>query len=235
MIHTAIAWHEFADVDAWRAAAAGAIAFWLRDALTEFGEATLLLSGGRTPEPVYRALSAFELDWHKVRIGLVDERWVPPTDDASNGRLLRLALLHERAAMADFHALARHDGDRAKAVEEASQWLPLDVDVAVLGMGDDGHTASLFPGMAGLDAALASSEPYLAVDADGIPGAQGWSERITLTPAGLARARVRLLLIRGVGKRALLERALRDGDVRRWPVLTAVDAGVVPLMVYWCP
>lgn len=235
MTHPLIDWHEYHHEDDWTAAAANAIAVPLRDALTEFNEASLLLSGGGTPEPVYRALAEVDLDWDRVKVGLVDERWLPPTDDASNGRLVRNALLRERAAMADFHALARHDGDRAKSLEEANAWLPAEVDVAVLGMGDDGHVASLFQGMTGLGEALASSEPYVAVDADGVPGAKEWPERISLTPAGLARAQRRVLLIRGIGKRALLERALREGGVRRWPVLAAVQLPGTKLQVHWCP
>ncbi|KFN50845.1 6-phosphogluconolactonase [Arenimonas composti] len=235
MSHTLVDWHDYPDEAAWTTGAAAAIAVPLRDALTEFNEASLLLSGGGTPEPVYRALAEVDLDWDHVRVGLVDERWLPPTDDASNGRLIRNALLRERAAMADFRALARHDGDRGKALEEANAWLPEEVDVAVLGMGDDGHVASLFPGMPGLGDALAASEPYVAIDADGIPGAKDWPQRISLTPAGLSRAATRLLLLRGVGKRALLERALREGGVRRWPVLAAVQLPGGKLQVHWCP
>jgi 6-phosphogluconolactonase len=235
MIHTQIDWHEYSREEDWTAAAAAAIAVPLRDALTEFREASLLLSGGNTPEPVYRALAEQDLDWDRVQVGLVDERWLPPTDDNSNGRLIRNALLRERAAMADFRALARHDGDRGKALEEANAWLPQELDVAVLGMGDDGHVASLFPGMPGLGEALASSEPYVAVDAEGIAGARDWPQRVSLTPAGMARARRRVLLIRGVGKRALIERALREGGVRRWPVLAAVQLPGAQLQVHWCP
>jgi 6-phosphogluconolactonase len=102
-------------------------------------------------------------------------------------------------------------------------------------MGDDGHTASRFPGMAGLDAALAAAGPYLAVDADGCAGAQAWPQRVTLTPPALARVGTRLLLLRGAAKRDRFRAALADGDVRRSPVLGAMHAAGTPLRVYWAP
>ena len=125
--------------------------------------------------------------------------------------------------------------DTAAWLRAALAWFPASPTVTLFGMGDDAQTASLFPGMAGLDAALAAPGPYLAVDADGCAGAQAWPRRITLVPAAIGRAVHRALLIRGDGKRALLRRALADGDMRRWPVLAAVHAAATPLAVYWAP
>ena len=228
-------WRETPDGSAWARAIADDTAAWLRDALARDGAASLLVSGGRSPVPVFGALAAAALDWARVAVGLVDERWVAPDDEASNGRLVREHLLRGNAAAAAFHALARDDGDRGRAVADANAWFPASPTVMLFGMGDDAHTASLFPGMAGLDAALAAPGPYLAVDADGCAGAQAWPRRITLVPAAIGRAVHRALLIRGAGKRALLRRALADGDKRRWPVLAAVHAAATPLAVYWAP
>src|SRR3546814_8470575 len=88
-------------------------------------------------------------------------------------------------------------------------------------MGDDGHTASLFPGMLGLEQALASPTAYVAVDASGCPGSGQWPRRISLTPAGLEPSRMRLLLIRGEHKRRLFERAMDGTDPLELPIRLA--------------
>jgi len=104
----------------------------------------------------------------------------------------------------------------------------------VLGMGGDGHTASLFPGMHGLDAALTSHESYVAVDASGCPGAGAWLRRISLTPAGLAPANSRILLLRGADKRVVFEQALAGTDPHELPVRIAFTTPGATLDVYWC-
>lgn len=231
-----IALHAYSDPDGWTWASAVAIAAQLRRDLEQQPRARLLLSGGTTPAPVYRALSKAPLDWERVDVALVDERWLLPDDPDSNARLVRTHLLRQHAAKARFEPMTKPGRRIEEAVATASAHGLQPASAAVLGMGEDGHTASLFPGMAGLASALASHQPYVAVDASGCPGAQRWSRRISLTPAGLARASLRLLLIRGNGKRQLLEQALDEGNVERWPVLAALDAsGANPLHVYWCP
>lgn len=226
-------WHACADADAWADAAAGAITAALRQALERGPRARLLLSGGSTPAPVYRALSREDLDWPRVDVALVDERWLQPDDPDSNARLVRDTLLQGPAKAATFHGLTRAGQGLEDAVHAANLHARTPADVAVLGMGEDGHTASLFPQMRDFDQALASSQPYVAVDAGGCAGAGRFARRISLTPAGLAPVHTRLLLIRGVTKRELLERAASGSNVRELPVRMLMQLPGPPLQVYW--
>lgn len=229
-------WHGFADTDAWCWASAVAIAAGLRRDLQQRARARLLLSGGGTPGPVYRALSKAPLDWERIDVALVDERWLLPDDPDSNAHLVRTELLTNHAASARFEPMTQPGRSIEQAVAVANAHGRQPASIVVLGMGGDGHTASLFPRMPGLQLALASTQPYVAVDATGCAGAQRWSRRISLTPTGLRMSKARFLLIRGADKRALLEQALASGDVVQWPVLAALDPKhETPLQVYWCP
>lgn len=199
------------------------------------GRARLLLSGGTTPGPVYEALARAPLEWSRIDVALVDERWLQPGDPDSNAYLVRNTLLRERAADARFETLTRTGRSIDEAVAAANLHASQAADAVVLGMGDDGHTASLFPGMRGLAQALASPNPYVAVDATGCPGAGPWPRRISLTPAGLAPARMRLLLIRGEAKRERFERAMEGNDPLELPVRMAFTTPGALLRVHWCP
>ena len=241
-----VVWRESADERAWVSGAVEAIAQALRDGLAG-GDTWLLLSGGTTPGPVYRALPSQRLDWDHVTAALVDERDVDPDDEGSNARLVCRTLLHGRARAAAFRPLRDRGESLADAAARANAHWPFapvagpeaplprpSCAMAVLGLGDDGHTASLFPGAANLDAALASTEAYVTIDAQGCPVAGAWPRRISLTPAALGAARRRLLLIRGAGKRAVFERALAPGDARELPIRAAIDAPGALLEVHWC-
>jgi 6-phosphogluconolactonase len=224
-----------ADATQWARAAAAAISAAVSRDLDARPRARLLLSGGTTPAPVYAELSKVPLDWGRVDVALVDERWLLPDDPDSNARLVRETLLQHHAAAARFESMTRAGLGFEDTVNTANMHARHAAGVVVLGMGPDGHTASLFPGMRGLDVALAATTPYVAVDASGCPGAGKWARRISLTPAGLAPAPARILLIRGHEKRALYERVRDGGDVHEHPVRVAFTTPGAVLHTHWCP
>ena len=229
-----VLFHDHRNDDQWAWAAAVSVSAALRRELEARPRARLLVSGGSTPAPVFRALSQAPLEWSRVDIALVDERWLLPDDPDSNAHLVREHLLRAHAAEARFESLTRPGRSIDAAVADANLLARNAPAMVLLGMGGDGHTASLFPHMRGLDDALASANAYVAVDATGCPGAGPWPLRISLTPAGLEPAAARLLLLRGQDKRDVFERALAGGDPRDMPVRMAFRAPGATLHVHWC-
>ena len=231
-----VQFQPYQDATQWAWAAAVAISSALaRDLEPPGGRVRLLLSGGSTPAPVYAALSKAPLDWSRVDVALDDERWLLPDDPDSNARLVRESLLQNHAARARFESITRAGRGIDEAVNTANMHARHAADVVVLGMGEDGHTASLFPHMRGLEDAFHAPQAYVAVDASGCAGAGRWLRRISLTPTGLAPAHTRLLLIRGERKRALLERLLDGDDPVELPARIAFLTPGAPLRVLWCP
>jgi 6-phosphogluconolactonase len=198
--------HEYPDREMLMLRLAQRLSSELGETLRSAGQATLSVPGGTTPGPVFDTLSGVDLDWQKIAVVLNDERWVPEDSPRSNTRLLRERLLTGRAAAAQFVPL-RNDAPTPEAglVELCAGLEPyLPISVLLLGMGEDMHTASLFPGADNLDAALrADAPPLMAMRAE----AAG-EPRITLTAPILQGALRVHVLITGVAKRAALERAL---------------------------
>lgn len=204
----------------------------LRNAVTERGEAWAALSGGSTPEPIYRALAAMELDWRRITFALVDERFVPISSPASNEAIIKEALGPALSRGADFIPLIF----KGETAEEAAliideHYAPLSFDIALMGMGEDGHTASWFPNARGLDIAL-DAHTVRSVIAINASQAQGSAERLTLTRNALKRARALVLVITGDAKRARLEQALAAQDD---PVAALFGPDMPPIEVLWAP
>ncbi|MEZ5958996.1 MAG: 6-phosphogluconolactonase [Hyphomonadaceae bacterium] len=221
---------EFATRELLMRAVADRIAIGLSEAVSKRGKACIALSGGATPEPAYRALAGANLNWPRITFALVDERFVPPDHDASNEAMLRRALASPLAHGA--RLLPLFAPDLTKAAEDADQTYSHEqIDIAVMGMGDDGHTASWFPGMARLDEALDGASPHtvIAVHAG---AAAGSSDRLTLTRSAIARAGAVILLITGDAKRQRLEQALANDDA---PVASLFRPPVPQPEIWWAP
>ncbi len=223
------------EADAWIEAVANEMAEILNLDIRETGRARLLLSGGSTPAPVYQALAELDVHWDRVEVSLVDERWLSPQDRDSNAWLVRESFL-KRAESAHFDPLVRVGKPIFDCVYIANLQAQhsQSPSLAVLGMGNDGHTASLFPGSKDLARALESTLPYAALDATGCPGANQWPLRITLTPHGLRKCRQRLLLLRGKQKLEVLKQALESNNAQLYPILNAIDMDGPKLRIHWC-
>lgn len=226
---------RYDDPAEWTEAVADEMVDLLEQEISRRGQARMVLSGGTTPAPVYESLAHRPLDWSRVEVGLVDERWLSPQDQDSNAWLVNHSLLsHARAAT--FIPLVRPGKQLPECVHTANlQAMHAEpACLAVLGMGSDGHTASLFPGAPDLPKALASPQPYASLDATGCPGSNQWPLRITLTPAGLACIPTRLLLLRGKQKLDVLQAALAGEDINAYPIRVALQPTGPRLRVHWC-
>ena len=209
----------------------------LAQAIADRGAAVLAVSGGSTPAPLYRRLANAPLDWSRITVVLVDERWVDSDDAGSNERFVRETLLTGRAADAGFVGLKTSAGSPLDAVDEVEarlRGLAYAPDVAILGMGVDGHTASWFPRARGLDRALSRTGGRVAaIQADRTDVTGAHTERMTLTFAVLAAARRLILMISGAAKRETLLQAVKDGPVADMPVRALLRDTTLPVEIHW--
>lgn len=219
-----------------------ALCMQLQHSLDHAPRATLFLSGGNSPAPLYRALSSAPLPWERIDVALVDERWVPVSHEASNERLVRETLLRDRAAACRFtgmkvaHELEGQDASAAVAeCNRAYRVLPKPWSAALLGMGPDGHTASLFPQAAGLAEALQATTSCAAIHAPAGGVAGEHTARMTMTPHALLQCDQLFLLITGRDKRLVYEKARVTKDRASMPVSVLLQQEAVPLTVFWSP
>ena len=196
---------EYPDRELMMIALADRLASELATAVRGKGSVSFCVPGGTTPGPVFDTLSGISIDWDRVTVFLNDERWVPESHERSNARLVRQRLLTGRAAAAAFVPLYADTPEPEQALDALTEALSphLPIDVLLLGMGADLHTASLFPGADRLPEALAPDAPVLM--ALRAPGAG--EPRVTLTARVLADAMACHILITGAEKRAALDRA----------------------------
>lgn len=202
----------------------------LQEDLNHQERALLVVSGGSTPVPFFKALAAKRLPWNRIDITLADERWVREESSDSNAKLVREHLLQGEAKAAQFIPLTCDTATPEEGVEEITKRmdsLAWPASVVILGMGGDGHTASLFPDSRELDLALATDELLVAVRTPSQP-----QPRITFSADRLHQARRHFLHITGDDKRAVLAKALNGDDVRQLPIRVFLTC---PLAIYWAP
>ena len=227
-------WWDYDSVDELADAVAGDVGFIVESALDARGACLLALPGGKTPRPVFAKLAAAKLDWRNVTIIPTDDRLVPMQDERSNVRAIAQAFLPTGArvipiaAEIDDYRLA---GNSADVRLPDLAWPP---DLCWLGMGEDGHTASIFAGP-DLQDALDAPKARRAVGVlpDPMP-ADAPVPRVTLTRAAILSARTILITITGADKRELLEGAIADGQSSKLPIGRVLAEAEQPIDIHWC-
>ena len=226
-------WWDYDSVDEMADAVAGDIGFIVESALDARGEALIAVPGGKTPLPIYERLAKAKLNWKKVTIIPTDERLVPLTDEKSNIRAIAQAFLPTGARVfpigsdiADYKLA----GNSANA-KLADLKFPL--DLAWLGVGSDGHTASIFPGP-DLDEALNAPKGRHAIGVmpDPLPP-EAPVARVTLTRSAILSARTVLITVTGEDKKEMLEDAIADGQSSKLPIGRVLAEAEQPIDIHW--
>ena len=233
-----VEWWEYDDAAEMAEAVAGDLQFVIESAIDARGAAVIALSGGKTPIPIYAKLAQAKLDWKRVTIVPTDERLVPLGDPLSNVTMIGKTFIPKGARVmpivpgtptgkgADYKAAGR----AADALMQDLHW-PL--DLCLLGMGEDGHTASIFPGP-DFDEALAGPRERraLGVMPDPLP-AEAPVPRVTLSRQGIVTAKALTIAITGAKKREVLERALKDGPMSAFPIGRVLADAELPVDIHW--
>jgi 6-phosphogluconolactonase len=226
---------EFESREAASEAASRLIVQALKADLAASGAASLMVSGGGTPKRLFGLLSHADLDWPRVTVGLVDDRWVAPDHPDSNEKLVRTLLLQDKAARANFLPMKTKDARPFEAeMNRNAAYAPhcCAASFVLLGMGEDGHTASWFAGMDGLADVVSPEQQRCVAAVEALQAIQPL--RMTLTGSAVYAAKQGLLLVFGEEKRSMLLVA-PEADPMTCPVRFAIDGLGRKLSVYWAP
>lgn len=224
--------NEFSNRNALDEQLANNIADILADAIKRKGKASIAVSGGSTPKGLFNILSQKDIAWENVTITLADERWVDITSDASNTRLVHENLMVNKAKKAHFFHIKQGEELNAEVLSDLifaadSKFLPF--DVLILGMGEDGHTASLFPCSDQIDSCFSmSTASLLKVKPTTAP-----HDRITFSFKSLIASKNIFLHICGDNKKPVLDNALSGDDVKEMPIRGFLQHPTVNTNIYW--
>jgi 6-phosphogluconolactonase len=229
-----IEWWDYDDAEEMAAAVAGDIAFVIESAIDARGACVIALSGGKTPIPIYAKLAEAKLDWKRVTIIPTDERIVPLGDPLSNVTMIAKTFLPKGARVmpivSDKAADYKAAGRSADALMQDLHW-PL--DLCLLGVGADGHTASIFPG-ADFDEAISgpNERRALGVMPDPMP-AEAPVPRITLSRAAIVSAKALMIAVTGDAKRKVIEDAIKQGPSSKYPIGRVLADAELPVDIHW--
>jgi len=221
----------------WAQALADKMAARIKQRLDKDGTAAIGLSGGRSPAPMLEALSKHDLDWKKVVVTLVDDRWVPVGSDRSNEALVRTQLFQNKAVDAQFIRLTTDDATPEEGVVEVEKnlsALPQPFASLFLGMGEDGHTASLFPCAPADELAHGfapdNDQKVCAINPKSQP-----ESRVTLTLPTILNADHIALFIYGDDKWQVFQEAMKNGPEEVLPIRSVLRRSKTPVEVFWAP
>jgi 6-phosphogluconolactonase len=228
-------WWEYDSVEEMADAVAGDVGFIIESALDARDAALIALPGGKTPLPVYPKLAERKLNWKRVTIIPTDDRLVPMDSELSNIRGIAQAFLPQGARVFPIATTIEDHKLAGGAADARLQDLPWPPDLVWLGMGSDGHTASIFNGP-DLQDALEAPKARRAVGVMPEPmPAEAPVARVTLTRASILSARTLLITISGDEKRELLEGAIADGQSSKLPIGRVLAEAEQPIDIHWCP
>ena len=230
-------WNEYESSSVMADTLATRIMESIAKAIKERGHASLAVSGGSTPRALYERLAHQEADWDRVVVVLVDERWVEPGARGSNETFVRETLIQGEARRAQLVGLKTSGDGPEDGLAEAEALLskvPSPFDVVILGMGDDGHTASWFPHAKGLEQAIKGTGARVAaIEAQPSEITGPFTQRITLTRAALSDAPEIHILLSGVNKRQTWQEASGPGEIEDMPVRVLIRDPELPLQAHW--
>lgn len=211
----------------------------LRNAILDDGRAVLMVSGGSSPAPAYKHLSTLDLDWQHIDIAMVDERWVSPSHEKSNETFIKNTLLQHYATKANFLGMKNEATTAEQGIqtcEDAYQALKRPFDVTILGMGPDGHTASLFPHAHGLGYALTTNKLICAINAVQSDVTGDITQRMSLSLNAIVQSKIIKLLIVGEEKLNTYQQAKNNlDDVNDMPLRAILKHPDANIEVYWAP
>jgi 6-phosphogluconolactonase len=228
-------WWEYDDAEEMAEAVAGDIAYIIGQALEARGRAMVAFPGGNTPLPALKLLADMPIEWADVTILPTDDRLVPVTDKLSNAGMLARLFLPKKARVVPLTAGETDPVAAGRAADERIADFEWPLDVAWLGVGEDGHTASIFAGK-DFEAAIAGPKARRAIGVrpDPLP-ADAPVPRVTLTGPTLATARTVTLVLSGKAKRKLVEEALKQGASSTLPIGRLLAELDMDIDIHWCP
>ncbi len=227
-------WWDYEDIDELAEAVAGDVGFIIESALDARGQTLIALPGGKTPAPIYEKLAAMPIKWKHVTIIPTDDRLVAVDNPLSNAAMLAKAFMPKGARVLPIASENKDHKAAGNAADARLQDLHWPPDLVWLGVGGDGHTASIFAGP-DLDDALNAPKARRAVGVlpDPLPP-EAPVARVTLTRNSILSARTLMIVLTGDDKKVMLERAIKDGPLSSLPVGRVLADAEQPIDIHWC-